>query len=258
MKKSRLSRSQFAGIVYLFLSLLASWLPATASAKAIIGDMSEYHVNIDSTFTGKHIILFGAQNTPGDVYVVVRGPERNVTIRKKKKVMGGMWINGKPITFLNVPFYYSISGSRPLPQENLPSLYPALEIGQNQLVLNTPRPIKTSEREEFTKAFLELQQQKGLYRNFSESLKFMGDTLFKTLITFPDTLPRGDYAVDMYLIEDGRLRGMQTLPVRVNKVGFDAFLYDLAHQHSVLYALLALGIALSVGWVISQLFSRMI
>ena len=241
-----------------FLLLLATFLlPSASMAKPLIGDMSEYHVNIDSTFTGKNLILFGAQNDPGDILIAVRGPRRNVTIRRKKESFGGIWINDKAVNFLNVPYYYALNGSGTLP-ESLTPLYRALEIGQEQLTLNTPRPIENSEREEFTKAFFDLQQQEGLYRQFSEPLKFMGDTLFKTLISFPDTLPRGDYAVDMYLIEDDRLRGVQTLPLTVEKVGFDAFIYDLAHNHSVWYALLALSIALSVGWTISQLFSRII
>lgn len=229
-----------------------------AHAKPLVGDLSEYHVNIDSTFTGKSLILFGAQNDPGNVIVVVRGPKRNVTIRKKEEVFAGMWVNGQSVTFLDVPFYYSLNTSR-LTKEQLTSpLHRALEIGQEQIILNTPRPIEASVREEFTQAFLGLQQQNDLYRQFREPLKFMDDTLFKTLIKFPDTLPRGDYAVDMYLLEDNRLRGVQTLPIRVEKTGFDAWIYDLAHNQPVLYALLALAIALSVGWTISQLFSRVI
>ena len=234
------------------------WLPSLAQAKPLIGDLSEYHVNINSTFTGKNLILFGAQNDPGDILIAVRGPKRNVTIRRKRETAAGIWINDKAVTFLNVPFYYSLNGSGTAPTGTPSPLYKALEIGQEQVTLNTPRPIEASEREEFTQAFLNLQQKKGLYRNFTEPLKFMGDTLFKTLITFPDTLPRGDYALDMYLVEDGRLRGVQTLPITVEKVGFDAFIYDLAHNNSILYALLAIGIALSVGWTISQLFSRII
>lgn len=237
---------------------LLSLFAGSAIAKPLIGDMSEYHVNIDSTFTGKSIILFGAQNDPGDVLLTVRGPKRNVTVRKKKEAFGGMWINGKSVTFLDVPYYYSLSGNNTDATSLLSSLHQSLEIGQRHIILNTPRPIEASEREEFTTAFLELQQQKGLYRQFSEPLKYMDDTLFKTQITFPDTLPRGNYAVDMYLIEDNRLRGMQTLPITVEKVGFDAFIYDLAHNNSILYALLAIGIALTVGWTISQLFSRII
>ena len=252
----RLDRKLQAFLAMLCLSI---FLISPAHAKPLIGDMSEYHVDIDSTFTGKNLILFGAQNDPGDVLIAVRGPKRNVTIRKKKEAFGGMWINDKSITFVNVPYYYSLNGSRAAAMSGLPTpLYTALEIGKEQITLNTPRPIEASEREEFTQAFFDLQSDKGLYRHFSEPLKFMGDTLFKTLVSFPDTLPRGDYAVDMYLVEDGRLRGVQTLPITVNKVGFDAFIYDMAHNHSVLYALMALGIALSVGWGISQLFSRIV
>ncbi len=237
--------------------ILLLWF-SPLSAKPLIGDMSEYQVDISSTFTGKNIILFGAQNDPGDVVIVARGPKQNAVVRKKKEIFGGMWINDTSVTFLDIPRYYSINGSNSTILNSPAMLYDALEIGQNQLEFNSAEHISSEQHAEFKAAYIEYQQEKGLFRHFTEPLKFMDDTLFKTLIAFPDTLPRGDYAVDMYLIEDGALRTLQTLPISVNKVGFDAFIYDLAHQHSVLYALMAIAIALSVGWSISQLFSRII
>lgn len=226
------------------------------SAKSIVGDMSEYHVNIDSTFQGKNLVLFGAQNDPGDLHIVVRGPERNVTIRKKEKSPFGIWINKQQSTFERIPYYFSHNSFREFDAGS--PLFQALDIGLDSLSLHVNESLSLKEREEFVGALRDLMKGKGLYRDHQEMLTFMGDTLFKTLVSFPDTLPRGSYAVDVYLIEDGKLRAQQTLPIAVDKVGFDAFLYDLAHDNSMLYALMAIGIALSVGWAISQLFSRIV
>lgn len=250
---------ELVSLPFLLLVFLYSCIPDSTAAKPLVGDMSEYQVNIDSTFTGKNIILFGAQNDPGEVLIVVRGPKRNVTIRKKREAFGGIWVNGESVEFQDIPFYYSINGlNRFEINDPLPTSYEAMEIGWNQVNFGGNGEVSPAQREEFKQAFLTLQGQKGLYRHFSEPLKFMGDTLFKTLISFPDTLPRGKYAVDMYLMEDGHLRGVQTLPISVEKSGFDAWVYDMAHHQAPLYALMAITIALSVGWGISQLFSRII
>jgi uncharacterized protein (TIGR02186 family) len=260
-KSVTLSHAQWLARLGLAIALVFLGF-VSAYAKPLVGDLSEYHVNIDSTFTGKNLILFGAQNDPGEIMVVVRGPERNVTIRKKKKVFGGIWVNGENVTFENIPYYYALNGNGgdalKAEEGTIPPLYQAMQMGKTQLQLTPNKVLSPLKQQEFAEAFFTLQEEKGLLREFSEPLKFMGDTLFKTLITFPDTLPRGDYAVDMYLLEDDRLRGVQTLPITVEKVGFDAFIYDMAHNRSVLYAIMAIAIALTVGWSISQLFSRIV
>jgi len=230
-----------------------------AYAKPLTADLSEYHVSIDSTFTGKHLILFGAQNDPGNVLVVIRGPERNITLRRKKQVMG-LWVNDKTVTFPNIPYYYSMSNLHSSLKQGAAyeGLYEGLNIGFPTLRPSANDALTLTEKQDFQTAFVQLLQDKGLYRRFLEPVIYRGDTLFKSLIAFPDTLPRGNYSVELYLIEDGYLRGLQSLAVKVEKTGFDAFVFDLSKDQPVLYALLAIFIALSVGWTISQLFSRII
>ena len=242
--------------IFLLLAIFGFTQPVMA-AKPIIADLSDYQISIDSSFTGGDLLLFGARNDPGNIVVVVRGPERNVTIRKKSR-QAGMWMNTEQATFLNVPYYYALTGTAEVDRLSDSPVYDLLNLGFEKIDLTSPRPLAPHTRDEFAKAFIQSQLDRGLYRDFKEPMTFMGATLFKTLIEFPDTLPRGDYSAEIYLVDNGVLRAAQTLPIEVKKIGSDAFIYDLAHRMPLLYGILAVLIAIVVGWGISATFGRLL
>jgi uncharacterized protein (TIGR02186 family) len=71
-------------------------MPASASEDLVSG-LSQDTVQITSNYTGTDIVVFGAiehlEDTGiNDVVVVVRGPEANMTVRKKDRV-AVIWLN---------------------------------------------------------------------------------------------------------------------------------------------------------------------
>ncbi|HZT51370.1 MAG TPA: TIGR02186 family protein, partial [Stellaceae bacterium] len=94
----------------LLLVLLAA-LPARA--QVLTADLSSHLVAITTGFTGTEVVLFGATDGPADVIALVRGPERDIAIRRKSRV-AGLWINTREVTFRAVPSFYAVYASRPL------------------------------------------------------------------------------------------------------------------------------------------------
>lgn len=104
---------------------LITALPGTASAQQragprLITDLSQSRVDIEYTFAGADIMLFGAidrtsslRNRQLDLVVVVRGPSHPLTVRKKERV-AGVWINTRSVRFHTTPSYYAISSTRPI------------------------------------------------------------------------------------------------------------------------------------------------
>jgi uncharacterized protein (TIGR02186 family) len=115
---------------------------------------------------------------------------------------------------------------------------------------------KEVEVDEFTNAFLDYKQSVKLYDPVIKEVSFIGDTLFRTIIHFPDNIPRGDYTAEVYLFSGGQLSGMQSTPLVVSKKGFDALMYDFAHRHAVLYGILAVALALFSGWLAGRIFRK--
>jgi uncharacterized protein (TIGR02186 family) len=239
---------------YFILFILFTLSPAYA-VSPIVADLSNYRINMDSSFNGTRIFLFGARNDSGDVVVVVRGPNKNFIIRKKEE-MGGIWINRDRMKFFNVPDFYAIATSKPLAEIEQTELFNRLGIGHDSLLLNAGNAKTRDNMKQFADAFERYQQERRLYMSEPEQVNFMGETLFKTIIEFPDDTPPGNYTAEIYLINNGELAGMQSTPIRVVKSGIDAFLYEYAHHSPVFYGISAIVLALCAGWFGGRLFEK--
>lgn len=92
-----------------------------ADSEGVEADLSIHHVAVKTDFAGVKVQLFGAIVNPGniknlallDMIIVVRGPKREMHIRKEERV-ADLWINRQSATFEDVPGYYAVISSRPV------------------------------------------------------------------------------------------------------------------------------------------------
>ncbi len=241
-------------IHWLLLLILALPLPAFA-ATPLVADLSNYRIDIDSGFNGTRIFLFGARNDNGDIVVVVRGPVKDYMVRKKQEI-AGIWINRERMKFFNVPDFYAIASSKPLEEMTSAALMKQLGIGQDNLLVSPGDAWSKANFDQFEDAFLRHQLNRKLYMSQPEKVSFMGETLFKTVVEFPDDIPPGNYTAEIYLLSDNEVVGMQSTPIKVVKSGLDAFLFFYAHQHPGLYGLTAVFLAVFIGWAASRVFEK--
>jgi uncharacterized protein (TIGR02186 family) len=241
-------------IRFLCIALLAL-IPLPASASPLIADLSNYRIDIDSGFNGTRMFLFGVRNEGGDIIVVVRGPLKDFIVRKKEEI-AGIWVNRERMKFWDIPYYYAVASSRPLENIQQDTIFRQLGIGQKNLFNPPADPKVLANFEQFSEAFLEQQYINRLYMSAPESIEFMGETLFKTTIEFPDNIPPGDYTAEIYLVSYGEVVGMQSTPIRVVKTGLDAFLYRYAHESPAFYGITAIVMALAAGWFAGRLFEK--
>lgn len=239
----------------LFLLAGLALLPLPALSRTLVADLSHHEIHIDSRFTGSNLLLFGAVEEPGTLVVLVRGPERNYIIRKKERIFG-IWVNRTQVQLRNVPEFLSRAASHTPQGEETAALLDALHIGNNSMTPYVQGAENDEQARAFARAFTQHQEQSRLYSQQNEPITFIGDTLFKTRIHLPDTMPRGIYTAEIYLLRGGSVVASEILPINAFKTGMDAVIYDLAHRFSLLYGLLAVAIALLSGWLASRLFER--
>ena len=241
-------------VLSISIFFIISSITMDSFARPVIADLSLRQIEIDSGFKGSEILLFGARNDAGDIIVVVRGPKLSYIVRKKEKI-AGVWVNQKHAIFNNVNGYYNAASSRPIKEIKNDSLLESLNIGLENIEL----PVKAGkevEIEEFQKAFLQRQEQGNLYFPIIGDVQFIGDTLFRTIIKFPENIPRGMYTAEVYLFSDGQLSGFQTTPLIVKKKGFDAFIYDFSYRFPLIYGIMAVSMALAAGWIAGAVFRK--
>lgn len=227
-------------------------LPLQAHAKALVADIASQRIEIHSAFTGIQLPMYGARNDSGDVLIVVRGPEKDFTVRKKERVWG-IWVNREAQTYENIPSYFALASSRALENIQESPITQQLKLRPKHFLENQKDAATSSE---FARALFDHLSENQLLVTHSGEIIFLDETLFKKVFAFPDTVPRGLFTAEVYLVSDGQLVGMHSTPVKVEKIGLDAFMYDAATHHSLAYGLAAIFLAVGAGWLASQLFER--
>jgi len=230
------------------LLLLGTALPA--SAQPLVADLTSHLVGITTGFTGASVVLFGATDGPGDVVVVVRGPPREVSVRRKSRV-AGIWINTRRVTYAGVPSYYAVASSRPLDEVTTPASRQLYEIGLENLRLNV---VDGRPSDAFRAALVRTQQDEGLFGREPGKVNFLGERLFRTTIALPANVPTGTYTVQVYLVRGNDVVSGQTTPLIISKVGLDAELFDFADRRAALYGIVAVAAAMMAGWLASLPF----
>lgn len=240
----------------LLLLMAALLVPAGAArAQALIADLSDHLIAINTGFTGTQVVLFGSTDGPGDVAVVVQGPEGEVRVRKQDRI-AGIWMNADSVLFRRVPSFYDVATSRPLEELVSPAVLARHEVGLDHLRVVLADYAGPEKEQEFRAALIRSKQRQGLYGTATGEVAFLGQRLFRTTILFPANVPTGLYTVSVFLIRNGDVVSAQTTPLAVSKVGFSADLFDFAQRRAVLYALASLALAVGAGWLGSALFRR--
>jgi uncharacterized protein (TIGR02186 family) len=237
--------------VLVVLSLLC-WGPP-ARAEGLVADLTSHLIAITTGFTGASVVLFGATDGPGDVIVVVRGPEREIAVRRKSRV-AGIWVNTQEVTFANVPSFYAVAASRPVPDilSSAVAAFYRLGLGNLKLVASTPAPSVVVDA--FRAALERTQQRAGLFVERMGKVDFLGERLFRTTIAFPSNVPTGTYLVEVFFVRDKDVVSGQTTPLVVSKVGVDAAVFDFSARQPGFYGAIAVLTAIVAGWLASLPF----
>ncbi len=233
--------------------LIALFLYDLSYGKPLEASLATDIINIDARFTGLNILLFGTRTEGGDIVVVVRGPEKSYIVRKKEPVFG-MWMNQKSVIFHNVNDFYAIAATRPLEKIKNDYLLENLDIGTDTLNFKTDS--SNGVKEEFREALILGKEKLKLFSSEVKKITIWGETLFRTTLRFPANIPGGIYTAEIYLFSDGQLMSFQTVPIEVSKIGFEAFVSDLAHKRPLVYGGMSVIIAVVSGWLATILFRR--
>jgi len=180
----------------------------------------------------------------------VRGPDREMTIRRKSRV-AGVWVNTDQLTFANVPSFYAVAASRPIEEILPPATAAFYRLGSTNLRLEAQTPAPSAVTDAFRTALERVQQQAGLFIDRIGKVDFLGERLFRTTIAFPSNVPTGTYLVEVFLVRDKDVVSGQTTPLVVSKVGIDAAVFEFAGRQPGFYGAIAVLTAVVAGWLAS-------
>jgi uncharacterized protein (TIGR02186 family) len=241
------------GPLGVLLPVLLLCSESNARAEGLVADLTSHLIAITTGFTGASVVLFGATDGPGDVVVAVRGPEREMTVRRKSRV-AGIWVNTQQMTFANVPSFYAVAASRPVADILSPAAAAFYRLGIANLKLVAATPAPSDVVDAFRTALERTQQEAGLFVERMGKVDFLGEQLFRATITFPSNVPTGTYLVEVFLVRDKDIVSGQTTPLVVSKVGVDASVFEFSTRQPGFYGAIAVLTAVVAGWLASLPF----
>ncbi len=243
------------------LGLLAS--PAAAQDPQLVPDVSRNAIDIQYSFSGEDLLLFGAILYPGgrlpdsraDIVVVLKGPSRPITLREKQKI-AGVWINAESARFRSVPGYYAIASSRPIDQlvdERTAAIY---ELGLKNLQLSPASGSDADQNSRFERGLIDLNKRHELFDERPNAVEISEGVLYRARLSIPARVPVGHYTAETFLISKGRVLAVASRDIVIRKSGFERFVAEAAQRHGFLYGLAAILVSLAFGYAGALLFRK--
>ena len=246
--------------------LLLSGTPASAQRDApqLVPDVSQRTVEIQFSFTGAELLLFGAILYPGgrvpedpvDIIVVLKGPSQAVTVREKQQ-LAGIWVNADSIDFRSAPSFYAVASSRPIDQivdERTAAIY---ELGLSKLQLSPAAFSDTEEIGRFASGLNDLRARNGLYLEARKAVEITEGVLYRARLPLSARVITGTYTAETFLVQNGRVLAAAVREIEVHKTGFERGIGVFAEEHDVLYGLVAVFSALAMGMFAGFVAGRM-
>jgi uncharacterized protein (TIGR02186 family) len=241
--------------------LAVFWL-LTASAHSAQGVASitvePRTIDIGALYDGITLTVTGS--IPADSEAIVRfiGDTCDLHMKEKGKVGGIMWMNLDSITFKGAPNVCLVSSAVDLKRLEAEGSVSIRVLRLSGLEKSVEVEASGAGHKNFFEELLKLKEKEGLYRemfgNVSYENSSEGQKKFTADVPLPSRLTPGGYVVKLDAVKKGEVIARAEQPVKVNLVGFPAFLSALAYDHSALYGVFATIVALLAGLGIGLLF----
>ncbi|WP_420853317.1 TIGR02186 family protein [Sphingobium estronivorans] len=234
-----------------------------ADEPMLVPDVSQREVEIQYSFTGADLLLFGAivypdgrrPKKPADIMVVLKGPDQSITMREKQKV-AGIWVNADSARFRSAPSFYAIASSRPIGKvvdERTAAIY---EMGVDKLQLSPSSLNDSAELDRFQKGLIDLRQRSGLYVEQQGTVEITDGVLYRARLPLSARVIVGDYTAETFLVQDGRVVAAAVRDITIRKSGFERFMAVAAEQWPFFYGLVAMMLAVGMGWAAGAIAKR--
>ncbi|AMK22401.1 MULTISPECIES: TIGR02186 family protein [unclassified Sphingobium] len=238
-------------------------LLCAADEPMLVPDVSQRDVEIQYSFTGADLLLFGAivypdgrrPKKPADIMVVLKGPDQSITMREKQKV-AGIWVNADSARFRSAPSFYAIASSRPIGKvvdERTAAIY---EMGVDKLQLSPSSLNDSAELDRFQKGLIDLRERAGLYVEQQGTVEITDGVLYRARLPLSARVIVGDYTAETFLVQDGRVVAAAVRDITIRKSGFERFMAVAAEQWPFVYGLVAMMLAVSMGWAAGAIAKR--
>ena len=255
----------------LFLSCMLGLLPLILCAQDVPVQLklSKSSINISTFYNGTTLKAEGTIPADVNVLLEVRGPKKNVALKVKGKVAGLLWMNKTDVELENVPAVFMVYTPDKVEKDlfltelgigsdNLMKDLSILHAGYQKLVRDIVIKPESADKMFVFSEYVKLMEKAGVYAVNNGTVQYGpvkdGNKTFSVVLSIPPKMNAGEYEVTAIAVKDGHALGRATEPLTLQLSGFPKLIAKLAFEHSLLFGIMAVVIAVAAGLIIGTLF----
>ncbi len=244
----------------------AAILAASAPSAAVEGPagpsitLTPSRIEMGLFYGGSQVRIQGVAEAGVKVVVLVRGPDTVENFKRKTRA-GPIWINSGNVSISGVPSLFLRFSSEPLGNFLGRETIERYQLDRTAIRRQMRIEPKAMDREVIRNDYLALSAEEGTYQTFPNAVRMgtPGTTgvPYQVEFAWPRKAPPNNYEVSVYAVRDGQVVGTTVAPLEVVKIGFPAALAALATEHGSFYGILAVLVAVTAGFGIDFLATRL-
>lgn len=226
-----------------------SWGHGTAPVRT---NLVVDQIDITTGFNGATLEIYGVKDPKTDVVIVLRGPDKDMLVRKKAKTRAG-WRYAQDVLFQNLPSYYRGVSSAD-PADILPkTVRQKYMLGLDTLTFKTEGVQSAQSLSLFKTAYVRTQIKEHFLARKFQAIETMGPRFFKAKFDVPHNVPVGIYIVQVFAVRGGKIVGTQWHDLYVSQVGVNAHIHGFAKSSPFFYGIVCVFLAILAGWISNRL-----
>jgi uncharacterized protein (TIGR02186 family) len=243
--------------------MIASFMWHPQPANSMVSSKVKHEPNliaIGAFFNGTQLTVSGKIAAENEVVVIVTGKQEELTLKKKGKALGLLWMNMGDVHFKKVPNLYILYSSKGMMElaASDAKTYEQLGIGFESLKREMEIEAPQAEKTFLTQEFLKLKKKQGLYASHQGEISFEQkngtEKSFSAAVWIPPRIRPGEYQVQVMEILNGIIVDKSMDQLKVKEEGIPSMISSLAFNHSLFYGFLAVLIAVAAGLAMDFFF----
>ncbi|OIQ52376.1 putative transmembrane protein [Pseudodesulfovibrio hydrargyri] len=238
--------NKFAYACAALLAALSLSCPAFAAAPVSM-TIRPNLVTIGTGFNGTRVTVTGAVPQGTSAVIRLLGEPRDKAFKKKGRALGLLWMNLGEVEIKGVPdvFLVGTDGASEINWEHSDLAF---------------QSVKGDTEDWIYDEFIKLMEEDGFYEVENGIVQYTGEEegmrSFRAELSIPSAMHQGVYRVEVLAVKDGRVADMASEELHTKLTGLPAFLSRLAFDHSLLYGVAAVVIAILAGLFMSLVFKE--
>ncbi|MEJ5300418.1 MAG: TIGR02186 family protein [Thermodesulforhabdaceae bacterium] len=257
-------KSFFRRKFYLILDILIILAVAPGSQGISLAEslftVQPSQIEIGAFFNGESLSVQAEIPSSAQAVIEIIGQNSEERLMKKGR-RGGLWMNVGEIHVTGAPSLYIAASTEPQILEDPPESaswgYPVVT-----KEIKFSGQVSENEKEKLIQDFLKLKEHYGVYKILPAHIKNTkladGHKKIDAVIPTPSSIKPGTYKVCLTIIDQPEKQKIakKCQDLKVVMVGFPAILATLAYQHSALYGIMAVIIAIITGFAVGYVFKK--